>query len=89
MQLRAVKEQPRVQDLVSEEEWKLRQSLAAMFRICGHYEWDDHLFSHISVRAPGDGDNILIGPMSRRFEEITASSLQKLDPNGEHVIEQA
>ena len=70
---------------VSEAEWKVRVDLAAAYRLVALYGWDDLIFTHISARLPGDDNHFLINPYGMMFEEITASSLVKIDMNGEIV----
>lgn len=74
-----------VQDRVSPEEWKLRVDLAAAFRLVAHYGWDDLIFTHMSARLPGPDHHFLINPYNMMFEEITASSLVKIDVEGRAV----
>ncbi len=76
-----------VQDLVSEEEWKTRVDLAACYRMVAHYGWDDLVFTHISARVPGPDHHFLINPYGMLFEEVTASSLVKVDLNGDKVMD--
>ncbi len=68
-----------VQRQVSKEEWKTRVDLAACYRLMAQYGWDDLVFTHISARVPGDDAHFLINPYGMMFEEITASSLVKVD----------
>lgn len=72
---------------VSEEEWKIRCDLAATYRIIAMMGWDDLIFTHISARLPDEGDapRFLINPYGLFFEEMTASSLIKVDVNGNKV----
>ncbi|MFC3093499.1 class II aldolase/adducin family protein [Alteromonas sediminis] len=63
-------------------EKELRKDLAACYRLVAHYGWDDLVFTHISVRLPGDEPQFLINPYGMLFEEITASSLVKVDMQG-------
>jgi ribulose-5-phosphate 4-epimerase/fuculose-1-phosphate aldolase len=70
---------------VSEEEWKQRVDLAALYRIVAMYGWDDLIFTHISARVPGPEHHFLINPYGMMFEEITASSLVKIDTDGSKV----
>ena len=70
---------------VSPEEWQLRVDLAAAYRLVALYGWDDLVFTHISARVPGPEHHFLINPYGMMFEEITASSLVKIDLNGEKV----
>lgn len=77
---------PSLKDQVSEDEWKLRCDLAACYRLVAHYGWDDQIFTHISLRLPGDENHFLINPFGLFFEEITASSLIKVDMNGLPVL---
>ncbi len=75
-----------VKDQVSEEEWKLRVDLAALYRLVAHYGWDDLIFTHISIRIPGPEHHFLMNPFGLMFDEITASSLVKIDLEGEKVM---
>lgn len=73
---------PSKKDRVSEEEWQLRVDLAAAYRLIALYGWDDLIFTHISVRIPGDDHHFLINPYGMMFDEITASSLVRVDQEG-------
>jgi ribulose-5-phosphate 4-epimerase/fuculose-1-phosphate aldolase len=75
-----------VHDLVSPEEWQVRIDLAAAYRLVAHYGWDDLVFTHISARVPGPEHHFLINPYGMMFEEITASSLVKVDLAGKIVM---
>ncbi|MCH8498215.1 MAG: class II aldolase/adducin family protein [Marinobacter sp.] len=70
---------PSKKNKVSSEEWQLRTDLAAAYRLIALYGWDDLIFTHISARIPGDAEHFLINPYGMMFEEITASSLVKVD----------
>ena len=70
---------------VSEEEWQLRIDLAAAYRLIALYGWDDLIFTHLSVRIPGDEHHFLINPYGMMFEEITASSLVRIDQEGNKI----
>jgi ribulose-5-phosphate 4-epimerase/fuculose-1-phosphate aldolase len=72
---------------VSAEEWQMRTDLAAAYRAVAMYGWDDLVFTHISARVPGPEHHFLINPYGMMFEEITASSLVKVDLAGEKVME--
>ena len=76
-----------VRELVSPEEWQVRVDLAAAYRLVADYGWDDLVFTHISARVPGPEHHFLINPYGMMFEEITASSLVKVDLNGRIVME--
>ena len=80
-------ELPSVRDRVSEEEWQMRVDLAACYRLVAHYGWDDILFTHNSARIPGSDHHFLINPLGLKFEEITASSLIKIDCDGNKIME--
>ncbi|MDF1779941.1 MAG: class II aldolase/adducin family protein [Alcanivoracaceae bacterium] len=80
-------EQPSLKGKVSEEEWALRVDLAAAYRLVALYGWDDLVFTHISVRIPGSEHHFLINPYGMMFEEITASSLVKIDLAGNKVAD--
>jgi len=72
---------------VSEAEWQLRVDLAACYRLVALYGWDDLIFTHISARIPGDEHHFLINPYGMTFDEVTASSLVKIDLEGRKVLE--
>lgn len=76
-----------VKDSVSEQEWALRVDLAAAYRLVAMHGWDDLVFTHISARIPGPDHHFLINPYGMMFEEITASSLIKVDLHGEKVAQ--
>lgn len=76
-----------VQDQVSAEEWKVRCDLAAVYRLVAMHGWDDLLFTHISARVPNEGHSFLINPFGMMFEEITASSLVKVDEDGNKLLD--
>lgn len=70
---------PSVKASVSPEEWQLRVDLAACYRLVALYGWSDLVFTHISARLPGSEHHFLINPYGLMFDEITASSLVKVD----------
>jgi ribulose-5-phosphate 4-epimerase/fuculose-1-phosphate aldolase len=76
-----------LKDQVSPEEWQLRVDLAACYRLVAAYGWSDLIFTHISARIPGPEHHFLINPYGLLFEEITASSLIKIDQQGEKLSE--
>lgn len=76
-----------VREQVSEAEWQARVDLAACYRLIASYGWDDLVFTHISARVPGPDEHFLINPYGLFFEEITASSLIKVDLAGEKLID--
>jgi ribulose-5-phosphate 4-epimerase/fuculose-1-phosphate aldolase len=67
---------------VADDEWAARLDLAAAYRLAGRFGWHDLLGNHFSVRVPGTADQYLINPWGFFFEEITASSLVKVDTQG-------
>lgn len=71
-----------VKSTVSAEEWQARVDCAALYRLVALYGWDDMIFTHISMRVPGPEHHFLINPYGMFFEEITASSLVKVDLDG-------
>lgn len=71
--------QKSMREQVTAEEWQLRVDLAACYRAVAMYGWDDLVFTHISARIPGPEHHFLINPYGMMFEEITASSLVKVD----------
>jgi ribulose-5-phosphate 4-epimerase/fuculose-1-phosphate aldolase len=70
---------PSLKSQVSAEEWQLRCDLAAAYRLVAMYGWSDLVFTHISARLPGPEHHFLINPYGLMFDEITASSLVKVD----------
>ena len=76
-----------VKSEVSQQEWQARVNLAACYRMVAHYGWDDLVFTHISARVPGPEHHFLINPYGLLFEEVTASSLVKVDLQGNKVME--
>jgi len=82
-------ELPSLKGRVSAEEWRQRCELAATYRLCALYGWDDMIFTHISARLPAENGEarFLLNPYGLFFEEMTASSLIKVDLNGNSVQE--
>jgi len=70
---------PSLKELVSAEEWQLRCDLAACYRLVAVYGWSDLVFTHVSARIPGPEHQFLINPYGLMFDEITASSLVRVD----------
>lgn len=73
---------PSARDRVSAEEWQTRVNLAACYRLVAEFGWSDLIYTHITARVPGTDDQFLINPYGMTFDEITASSLVKIDLNG-------
>lgn len=67
------------------EERQIRNDLAAAYRLVAMFGWDDLVFTHLSARLPGPDHHFLINPYGMLFEEITASSLVKIDLEGRKV----
>src|SRR5215471_17737966 len=78
---------PDVRSQVSETEWQLRVDLAACYRLVALYGWDDLIFTHISARLPGPEHHFLINPYGWTFDEITATSLVKIDLDGKKLLD--
>lgn len=78
---------PSLQSQVTAEEWQLRVDLAAAYRLVALYGWSDLVFTHISARIPGPEHHFLINPYGLMFDEITASSLIKVDQAGNKLSE--
>jgi ribulose-5-phosphate 4-epimerase/fuculose-1-phosphate aldolase len=72
---------PEVRARVSEEEWGVRVELAAAYQLAALFKWTDLIYTHFSARVPGT-EHILINPYGLMFDEITASSLVRIDRNG-------
>src|SRR5438309_7400678 len=77
----------RVRDQISTEEWQARVDLAAAYRLVALYGWDDLIFTHISARVPGADHHFLLNPYGMMFDEVTTSSLVKVDLEGKKVLD--
>jgi ribulose-5-phosphate 4-epimerase/fuculose-1-phosphate aldolase len=82
----AVKKLAAVRQSVSPEEWQARVDLAACYRLAHHYGMTDLIYTHISARVPGPEEHFLINPYGLLFSEVTASSLIKIDLDGETIL---
>jgi len=78
---------PSLKGRVSPEEWQARVDLACTYRLVAHYDWLHGISNHISLRSPGDDEHFLINPYGLHFREVTASSLVKVDLDGNIVSE--
>lgn len=87
MSVALAQEIPSVRDRVSPEEWQVRVDLAACYRAVAHFGWTDLIYTHLSARVPGDEDHFLLNPYGFMFDEVTASSLVKVDMDGEIVMD--
>src|SRR5881227_1832414 len=76
-----------VRERVSDTEWQARVDLAAAYRLVALYGWDDLIFTHISARVPDTDHHFLLNPYGMMFEEVTASSLVKIDLAGKIVMD--
>src|ERR1700691_4263691 len=76
-----------VRDRVTAEEWEQRVALAAAYRLVAHFHWDDLIFTHLSARVPGPEHHFLINPYGLTFDEVTASSVVRVDLEGNKVME--
>lgn len=76
-----------VRDQVSDEEWQARVDLAACYRLIALHGWDDLVFTHVSARVPGPAEHFLINAYGLLFEEMTASTLVKVDLAGRKVMD--
>ena len=74
-----------MRDRVSPDEWQTRVDLAACYRLVHHYRMDDLVYNHISARVPGEEGHFLINAYGMTYDEITASSLVKVDFDGNIV----
>src|SRR5438552_9631157 len=66
---------------ISPEEWQARADLAAVYRLCAHYGWDDLIYNHCSMRVPGEPSKFLMKQHELLWTEVTASNLRKVDMN--------
>src|SRR5687767_15861512 len=76
---------PSMRERVSREEWQTRIDLAACYRLVHHYRMDDLVYNHISARVPGEEGHFLLNPYGMTYDEVTASSLVKVDFDGNIV----
>src|SRR5687767_2473854 len=74
-----------MRDRVSNVEWQARVDLAACYRLVHHYGMDDLVYNHISARVPGEEGHFLINAYGMMYDEVTASSLVKVDFDGNIV----
>jgi len=78
---------PKIRDRVTSEEWQVRVDLAAAYQLAHRFRWTDLIYTHFSARVPGT-EHFLINPYGLMFDEITASTLVKIDHHGK-VLEDA
>jgi len=76
-----------IRSQVTAEEWETRVNLAATYRLVAQFGWSDLIFTHISARVPGGDHHFLINPYGMLFDEVTASSLVKIDLDGNKVMD--
>ena len=67
---------------MSEAEWEARQQLAACYRVFHMLGWSEMIYNHITLKIPGEEGAFLINPFGLHFSEVTASSLVKIDIDG-------
>src|SRR5258706_13725138 len=72
---------------LSRVDWDLRVQLAAAYRVADRLGWSELIYTHISARVPGPEHHFLINPYGMTFDEITASSLVKIDLDGKKVVD--
>lgn len=82
-----IQKKSEIREQVSEQEWQARVDLAAAYRLVALYGWDDLVFTHLSARVPGPEHHFLLNAYGMLFEEVTASSLVKVDLDGNKVME--
>lgn len=70
---------------MSTEEWRTRCDLAACFRLVDLFGWSDLINTRITARVPGEQQHFLINPYGLLYDEVTASSLVKIDAEGNNV----
>ena len=77
-------EWPSIRDQVSEQEWQARLDLAACYRLVDAYGMTDLIYNHITLRIPGT-EHLLINLYGLLYREITATSLAKIDVEGDII----
>jgi len=70
---------------MTDAEWQTRCDLAALYHVVDHLGWTDLINTHMSARVPGEPDTFLINRYGEMFDEITASSLVKMDLAGDVI----
>lgn len=70
---------------MTDAEWRTRVDLAAAYRLIAHFGMDDLIYNHISARVPGPEEHFLLNPFGLLYEEVTASSLVKVDLDGNRI----
>ncbi|BCX51040.1 MULTISPECIES: class II aldolase/adducin family protein [Comamonas] len=83
----SIQDTPSLQGKISAEEWRTRIDLAAAYRLVALMGWDDMVYTHITAKIPGPEHHFLINPYGMMFDEITASSLVKVDLAGNVVMD--
>lgn len=78
---------PSMRDRVADAEWETRVNVAACYRLIHHFGMDDMVYNHVSTRVPGEPNHFLINPYGMMYEEISASSLLKIDLEGNVVLD--
>ena len=76
-----------LQSQVPADEWQTRLDLAAAYRLVAMFGWSDLVFTHLTAKVPGPDAHFLINPYGMLFDEITASSLVKVDRDGRKVMD--
>ena len=79
-------QEPEVKHTVTAQEWQTRVNLAACYRLISLFRWEDLIYTHISAKIPGT-EEFLINPYGLMFDEITASSLVKVDMDGNKLLD--
>src|SRR3546814_7476643 len=76
---------PKVKGRLSEDEWRTRVELVKCYRLVSHFGLTDGIYNHISCRVPGKEEHVLLNPFGLLYDEVTASSLVKVDLEGNIV----
>lgn len=82
MAVQAFRKSGSVRQSVSEAEWKTRVDLAAAYRLLAHFGVNDLTYNHLSARVPDSPEHLLLKPRTMMFDEVTASTLEKFDFDG-------
>jgi len=73
---------------MSDAEWDTRCDLAALYRMLHYYKMTDMIYTHLSARIPGEPNTFLLNRYGDMFDEVTASSLVKMDMDGNVIGDQ-
>ena len=69
----------------SQEEWLNRVNLAACYHLADYFQMSDIIWNHITSKTSNEKETFLINPFGLRYDEITASNLVEVTPEGKVI----